>query len=111
MTKELNPMSIAEAIEAMKIIVYFEDAIVGKERVVDVIKAIFQKAEKEGDTPHLLRLLALMQHRHVNEVVNEFKHLTGGDFVVALVDGFVANPIMDLLNSANILGIKTREVN
>lgn len=106
--KNLAPMNIYEAIEAIKIIAYYTPAIeeAKAESLLDIITIITNKADEWGTGISLFRLVALMYHKDVMDLFAELKDQSGEQFTALLQVGLQVNDVHLLLSSATILGLK-----
>lgn len=103
-TTDIAPMAIGPAIEAMKVIVPYASVIIRAQTVGDAIQDLLGAMRNEQPTD-ALRLLALMYGKSVIEIADFFERKSGGDLVAFMAVGFEANPLPDLINAANVLGL------
>lgn len=105
--KSLAPMNIYEAVEVMKLLAYYVPAIEESNAIslLDIIGIITSKAKEWGTGISLFRMLALMYHKDIEELMEEFKGQSGAQVAAMLTIGFQVNDIHLLMNSAKALGI------
>jgi len=96
-------MNLAEAIEAAKIITPYVPVLRQKPGGVEFFSA-FLHTLGEDDPSQVIRLLALMEHRDIEEVVRDY-HGQPEEFLMALTVGLTANPIAELVEMAWFLGL------
>lgn len=101
-TTELRPMELGPAIEVMKTLIPYASEMLSEKRVGDAIRKLLQAAQA-NDPVDILRLLALLNGKHVDEIAVEYENKTGADLVAALALGFEANNLPDLINGAALL--------
>lgn len=104
MPGEIAPMTIREAVEAMKIIGPHAEQFAETEEPVKVLRAML-KGMRDESPVQPLRLVALMEHKSVEDVAEEMQEATGVDLIERLVAGFTRNDLVSLVNAAFYLGI------
>ena len=107
-----NPemMNIYEAIEAMKIIGRYQKEIESSKTIIVVVRQLLRTAELKNDTLSILRLLALMEHKNVEELIKELVDANNGmEYASRLGNGLVINPIAELLNNALMLDMASSQ--
>jgi hypothetical protein len=99
-------MNIYEAVEVMKILFSHRDKIMEgfKESALKGINALLAETRK-AEPGALLRIIALMEHIHVDEAAQLYGDWDGKDIAALLADILVVNPVPDLLDGAFILGL------
>lgn len=97
-------MTIRRAIETIKILAPHVSEMEGQSTAGGMLRALLSglRAEYPVGT---LRLLALMEDRHLDEVVHDYQEATGMDVAEALAEGFVTNPLVDLIEAGRTLGL------
>lgn len=105
MDTEYAPMNINEAIEVMKIIAPYVDDMVEAKDGKGVLRALMNGFEKDDVQENALRLLALMQHKTLNEVVDDLQDASGAEYLSELVTVFNVNNIQDLIGATRVLGL------
>lgn len=103
-TTELRPMGLGPAIEVMKLLAPYAPAMLFQKTVGDAIRKLLQAAQTD-DPVDILRILALMNRKHLDEIAVEFENKAGADLVAALAVGFEANSLPDLINASALLGL------
>lgn len=102
MADDLAPMNIREAVEAMKILgpyaAHLQGNLQGNLTLGDAIGSLLADAG-ELNPVDILRLLALLHHKSLDEIAGEFSSKSGGDLVAELASAFIVNPLPDLVNA------------
>lgn len=98
MADDLAPMNIREAVEAMKILGPYAAHLQGNLTLGDAIGSLLADAG-ELNPVDILRLLALLHHKSLDEIAGEFSSKSGGDLVAELASAFIVNPLPDLVNA------------
>jgi hypothetical protein len=96
-------MNFAEAIEAVKIITPYVPVLRQKAGGVEFFQT-FLHALGADDPMQVVRFVALMEHRDIEEVVRDY-HGQPEEFVMALTHGLTANPLPELVDMAYFLGL------
>lgn len=91
-------MNIREAIETMKVLAPYAGHLQGQLTLGDAIRNLLSDAS-EINPVDVLRLIALLYHKDIEAVADEFADKSGGDLVAALAHAFVVNPLPDLVNA------------
>lgn len=107
MPDEISPMNIREAIEVMKIIGPPAERFTGTEEPVKVLRGMFQGMVEDSPVQPL-RLVALMEHKAVEDLADEMQEATGADLIERMMAGFARNDLISLVNAAFYLGIATK---
>jgi len=102
------PMTIREAIEAMKVLSNYSKEIMIETRHSRVLARLLRAILKRSPTDSV-RLLSLMYHAPVEAIAADFETGEGIDFIKALTKAFRVNPLPDLINGARILGLSEVE--
>jgi hypothetical protein len=105
MDAEYTPMNINEAIEVMKIIAPYAGDMAEGESGKEVLDALISGFERDGTEENALRLLALMQHETLDEVVDQLQGASGAEYLSKLVNVFNINNVRDLIGAAGVLGL------
>lgn len=104
-------MSIHEAIEVMKIIEPYVKDIKEYMLMNRAVKSLVSGFQKNGQNENSFRLLALMYHKNLDEVIDYFKDgATGEDMFRLLSVGFSVNPLADLISSSALIGLTELEL-
>lgn len=105
----LNPMSIYEAVEVMKILMPHQEpiAMAFEQSAIKGILALLEET-RDGEPGALLRLIALMQHIHIDEAAELYGDWEGKEIMALLADMFVVNPLPDLYDGAYVLGLTSK---
>lgn len=97
-------MQIGAAIEAMKIIAPYVKHIKKETDSLNLIRVLVNQMQERQPTDSV-RLVSLMFGITLEEVVNMLKDSKRGGLLRALVEGFTANPLPDLVNAGNMIGL------
>jgi hypothetical protein len=99
-------MNIYRAVEVIKIIKPYKDVLNNSSKW-DGLKMITNLIEAMADdSPTLVtRMMALLYGRELGDIVEELKDKPGLEVATILTNGFVVNPIPDLIESGFALGI------
>ena len=107
---DIAPMTLREAIEVMKIVGPHAALLRNAPDNLVLIKRLWDTVS--ADSPvHLLRLLALMEHKEVEKIADEYEASRGPEgvdakgFILRLAEGFGRNPLNLLVNAAFQLGM------
>jgi hypothetical protein len=101
-----RPMSIAEAVEAMKILGP-RMAEVKKQSALSFVRTLLASMAKDNPVD-ALRLLSLMRHETLGATAAAMKEIGMQGFLVALFDGLQLNRVADLIEAAAILGLSPK---
>jgi hypothetical protein len=97
-------MSITEALECSKIFIPFVSVLREAGSGLDLVARIFQVMSGENALG-LMRAVALMEHRGVEEVVMEYKAAGVDVLLAAIANLFRVNPLPDLIETAALFGL------
>lgn len=107
MSSDLAPMSIREAVEVMKIIGPHANEFAQDTKPITIMRNMISAIK--SDTPiQVMRLLALMEHKSIEDLAEEMQESTGADLVERLIAAFLVNDLTNLVNAAFYLGIATK---
>lgn len=107
MSSDLAPMNIREAVEVMKIIGPHADEFAESTKPITIMRRMIDAVKSE--TPiQVMRLLALMEHKSIEDLSEEMQDSSGADLVERLIAGFMVNDLTNLVNAAFYLGIATK---
>ena len=95
-------MSMREAIELMKILGPHAAQFTKNRKVTKVMKALFNGVWSDAPS-QALRMLALMYHKPVEEIAVEYQDKRGVDLLNAVMEGFVVNNLVELIDAAHYL--------
>jgi hypothetical protein len=98
----ITPMSLIEAIEVMFILVPYIEDMVKHEELIDITKSLLDQI-RDNESIDLMRLLAHMLHTDAEKLIS-YK-VTGAEAAIALSANIQINSIVELVNTAYILGI------
>ncbi len=101
---DIAPMSMHEAVESMQIIGPYAHLFTDTDKPVKVLKSMLN-AFKEENPVQALRLIALMEHKPVEQVAEELKEATAEEFIMHIADGLARNRLVNLIDAAFYLGI------
>ncbi len=106
---ELNPpepMSIGPAIECLKILRHYSDDIKQEKDPMTLVKVLINKI-RERQPSDVMRLASLMYGISPEKMMAQIEDTEdrGSTFYRILVEGFIANPLPDLMNAGWMLGI------
>ena len=71
-----------------------------------ISKDFLKKLAEDHRQILVFSMLALMYHKDVGLVVKEYEKKPGRDLAVALIKGFIANPVGQFVKMAYLLGYK-----
>lgn len=98
----LAPMTLREAIECAKILVPYMADLRQAESGLDLVELVLTRVG--GDEPtQVLRMLALMEHRSLQEVVLDYQPQGAEAMLRALSEGMRVNPVPDLMEAAYLM--------
>ena len=101
---DIAPMNMREAVEVMKIIGPHAQQFTETTEPLKIMHSMID--EIKADTPiQVMRLLALMEHKSVEDLAEEMQESTGVDLLERLSAGFRRNDLVNLVNAAFYLGI------
>ncbi len=105
-TTQPGPMKIRAAIEAMKILRHYVDDIREEKDPLSLMRLLVGAIQKRQPSDSI-RLASLMYGISPDEVM---KKVEGAEnqasaFYKILVEGFIANPIPDLVNAGYVIGL------
>lgn len=103
---EIAAMNIREAVEAMKIIAPFAEQITETDNPAKIIRLLLHGFRDTYPT-EALRLVALMEHKAVEDLADEMAEASGIDLIERMTDGLRRNDLINLMNAAVYLGIAT----
>lgn len=103
-----KPMTIREAIEAVKILAPYAPEILASTTLANMVKTLM-RAINERQPVDSMRLLSLMEHRTLESLSEDYGERGGTAFALALARGFVINSPLDLLKMGASLGLVTLE--
>ncbi len=106
---ELNtpePMSMRTAIECMKILKHYAPDIRHEKDPMTLVKVLIN-AIRDRQPADVVRLVSLMYGISPEEVVEKVNAAEdrGSMFYRILVEGFIANPLPDLVNAGYMIGL------
>lgn len=101
---EIAPMNMHEAVEVMKIIGPHAHLYTDTDKPIKVLKKMLI-AIRDDNPIQALRLVALMEHKPVEQIAEELKEADVDEFIMYLVDGLARNRMVNLLDAAFYLGI------
>lgn len=104
---EIEPMGIRAAIEAMKILDPYRDVIVSGQTLGKAIRQMLHESMRRHPI-EMLRLLALMYDKDLDEIAEDYEMKAGPHFVVALAHGFEVNNVLGLWGASDILNLTDR---
>lgn len=104
MTDDIRPMTVMEAVECSKIFIPYIPVLRESESGIDLVKRIFQTMS-ESDSLGLMRVVALMEHRGVEDVVMEYKAAGASVLLAAITNLLRVNPLPDLIEAAALFGL------
>jgi len=111
MNEKPAPMSIHEAIEVMKIVAPYASDIRIHMLMNRAIRILVDGFQRNNQNENSFRLLALMYHKHLDEIVEYFQDgATGEDMFRLLAVGFSVNPLADLIGSCALIGLVELEL-
>ena len=99
-------MNIREAVEAMKIIGPHAEVYTDTDEPIKVMRRMLD-AIREENPIQALRLVALMEHKSVEQIAEELEDAEAFEFVELMVSGLARNRIINLLDAAFYLGMAT----
>lgn len=102
----LAPMNIREVIEVMKILGPFSHEFTDTEKPIKVMRKILNVIQRESPVS-ALRLIALMEHKKVEDVAEEMKFGDGVDLIERLTRGFGVNDLPMMIDAGFYIGIST----
>jgi hypothetical protein len=99
-------MAIGSAIEAIKIIEPYVGSMRKETEAGKMLKALL-KAIQDRNPPDSLRLVSLMHGMKLEDIMESFGDPKGAGplLLEALIRGFNANPLPDLVNAGALLGL------
>ncbi len=105
-TVQPEPMQIGPAIEAMKILRHYVADIREETDPMSFVRLLVA-AIQERQPSDSIRLVSLMYGISPDEVMKKVEGAKNpaGAFYRILVEGFIANPIPDLVNAGHMIGI------
>lgn len=102
---EIGPMTIREAIEAMKIVAPHVGGLYLEDGGLAILETLWSRLGKDAPA-NVVRLLALLEHTTVEAILDEYQASRSGvNFVVRMGEGFVRNPLDLLVNAAYQFGL------
>lgn len=103
-------MKLGAAIEAMKIIQPYVSDIRGETDPLELMRVLVNKIQ-ERQPSDSVRLVSLMYGLSPVEVIDKVKNSEnrGSIFYKILVEGFMANPLPDLVNAGHMIGLMEEE--
>lgn len=99
-----TPMNIREVIEVMKILGPFSHEFTDTEEPIKVMRKILGVIQRESPVS-ALRLIALMEHKKVEDVAEEMKFDEGVDLIERLTRGFAVNDLPMMIDAGFYIGI------
>lgn len=102
----LAPMNIREVIEVMKILGPFSHEFTDTEKPIKIMRKILGVIQRESPVD-ALRLIALMEHKKVEDVAEEMKFDDGVDLIERLTRGFGVNDLPLMIDAGFFIGIST----
>ena len=105
-----KPMSIRSAIEAMKILQPYAKDIKGEADPMMVVGILIEKIQQRAPSDSV-RLVSLMYGLTPMEVIDKVRNSEkrGVTFYKVLVEGFMVNPLPDLINAGHMIGLIEEE--
>jgi hypothetical protein len=100
-------MNIRQAVEVMKIIGPHAEKFTETLDSIKVMRAMID-ALKDESPVHVLRLVALMEHKTLEEFAEEMYEADGEELIRRLAEGFNRNDLPSLVETAFHLGIATK---
>ena len=101
---DILPMNMHEAVEVMKIIGTHAHLYTDTDKPIKVLKKMLTAIQ--ADNPiQALRLIALMEHKTVEQIAEELKDSTAEEFIMYIADGLARNRLVNLIDAAFYLGI------
>lgn len=97
-------MTIREAVEVMKIIGPHATLYTDTDKPLKILKKMLAAIQDENPI-QALRLVALMEHKDVEQIAEELKDADGEDFINLMAEGLARNRLINLLDAAFYLGI------
>lgn len=104
MTGDIRPMSIMEALECSKIFIPFVPVLREAGSGLDLVARMLQVMSGENALG-LMRAVALMEHRGVEEVVVGYKAAGASALLTAIANLLRVNPLPDLIETAVLFGL------
>lgn len=101
---DIAPMNMHEAVEVMKIIGPHAHLYTDTDKPIKVLKNLLAAFRDENPT-QALRLVALMEHKPVEQIAEEFKDAPAEEFIMHLAEGLSRNRIVNLIDAAFYMGI------
>lgn len=98
------PMSLREAVEAVKIVIPHAPSLSRHTKGLPLIKDLLSRLV-EDDPAQPFRLLSLMFHGDMAEVARACEVIGPSGVPEALLNGMAANPLPDLIEAAWMLGL------
>lgn len=99
-----EPMKIRAAVEVIKIIAPYAEKFTRTEKPREVLKALLDGIAEDSPAD-AFRLVALMEHKTVDEVVEEYRDQHGIEFVATIAEGLNRNEFSILVDAAWMLGM------
>lgn len=103
----LAPMTIREAVECGKIFNAHASALRPSKDTLGLLNAIYQSMSGEHSID-LLRVMTLMEHESLDQIVEKYRVLGGHNMLIALAEHLRVNPLPDLLEMMAAFGIGER---
>lgn len=98
------PMNIRAAIEVIKIITPYAERFTKSEKPREILKALIDGIAADAPVD-ALRLVALMEHKTVEEIVKEYQDQHGLEFIATMAEGLSRNNFPVLVDAAWMLGM------
>jgi len=107
MPDEIAPMNIREAVEAMKILGPHAEQFAATDKPLKIVRAML--AGLVADSPvQPLRLVALLEHKSVEQLADEMQEATGADLIERMMGGLNRNDLVSLIDAAFYMGLATK---
>jgi len=101
---DIAPMNIREAVETMMILGPHAHLYTDTDKPVKVLKKMLNAIQDESPI-QALRMIALMEHKPVEQIADELKEATAEEFIMHIADGLARNRLVNLIDAAFYLGI------
>lgn len=98
-------MTIREGIEALKIIAPFAQAMADQKRGTGAVLALIRGLEARESQVEVLRLVALMYHKNLDDVAAYLRRKDKTELTRLLMEGFATNDIAFMVVATGILGL------
>lgn len=104
--QSIKPMNIREAVEVMKILGPYAGEFTVFDDNIKIMKSMVKSIHEDAPI-NAGRLVALMEHRSVEEVAHDYENVqaTASDLIVDIAKGFSRNGLRALIDAAFILGL------